>query len=62
MPGTPECGVCYWCARGRPDQAGAERAEALERLELVAADLSDPLLAQSLRASPPFERARRGGR
>ena len=20
VPGTPECGVCYWCARGRPDQ------------------------------------------
>ena len=20
VPGTPECGRCYWCARGRPDQ------------------------------------------
>ena len=20
VPGTPECGTCYWCARGRPDQ------------------------------------------
>jgi S-(hydroxymethyl)glutathione dehydrogenase/alcohol dehydrogenase len=20
VPGTPECGLCYWCARGRPDQ------------------------------------------
>ena len=19
-PGTPECGVCYWCVRARPDQ------------------------------------------
>ena len=48
-------------ARGRPDQARGERTAVLERLELVAADLSEPLLAQSLRASPPFERARRGG-
>ena len=20
VPGTPECGACYWCRRGRPDQ------------------------------------------
>jgi len=20
VPGTPECGECYWCVRGRPDQ------------------------------------------
>jgi S-(hydroxymethyl)glutathione dehydrogenase / alcohol dehydrogenase len=20
VPGTPECGQCYWCVRGRPDQ------------------------------------------
>jgi S-(hydroxymethyl)glutathione dehydrogenase/alcohol dehydrogenase len=20
VPGTPECGKCYWCVRGRPDQ------------------------------------------
>jgi S-(hydroxymethyl)glutathione dehydrogenase/alcohol dehydrogenase len=20
VPGTPECGYCYWCVRGRPDQ------------------------------------------
>jgi S-(hydroxymethyl)glutathione dehydrogenase/alcohol dehydrogenase len=20
VPGTPECGTCYWCARSRPDQ------------------------------------------
>lgn len=20
VPGTPECGTCYWCVRGRPDQ------------------------------------------
>ncbi len=23
VPGTPECGVCYWCERGRPDQCAA---------------------------------------
>jgi hypothetical protein len=49
-------------ARGRPDQAAAERAEALERLELVAADLADPALAQSFRATAPFERAWGGSR
>jgi S-(hydroxymethyl)glutathione dehydrogenase/alcohol dehydrogenase len=23
VPGTPECGVCYWCERERPDQCAA---------------------------------------
>jgi S-(hydroxymethyl)glutathione dehydrogenase/alcohol dehydrogenase len=23
VPGTPECGTCYWCARARPDQCAA---------------------------------------